>query len=53
MEAAATSVDYVTVADVDELAPIPDDELVGHRALIAIACRIGTTRLIDNVVVGA
>lgn len=50
IEPAATSIDYVTVADVDELTPFDDDAPVPSRALLAVACRVGTTRLIDNVV---
>jgi pantoate--beta-alanine ligase len=50
--AATTSIDYVTVAEPDALAPLDDGADVGERALIAIACRIGATRLIDNVVLG-
>lgn len=49
---AATSVDYVAVADADALVPFDDGADVGARAVIAIACRIGKTRLIDNVVLG-
>jgi pantoate--beta-alanine ligase len=50
VERSATSIDYVAVRDADTLAPLDPD--VGARALLAIACRIGTTRLIDNVVLG-
>jgi pantoate--beta-alanine ligase len=50
--AAATSIDYVTIADPDRLVPFDDGANVGERAVIAIACRIGNTRLIDNVVLG-
>jgi pantoate--beta-alanine ligase len=49
---AATSLDYVTVADADALVPFDDAALVPERAVIAIACRIGHTRLIDNLVLG-
>jgi pantoate--beta-alanine ligase len=52
VEKAADSIDYVEVTDADSLAPYAGAALVGARALIAIACRIGATRLIDNVVVG-
>lgn len=52
VEPAATSIDYVTVADADALAPFDGGAGVGDRALVAIACRIGKTRLIDNVVLG-
>ncbi len=42
-------VEYVSIADLDTL-----EEIVGEidRALISMAVRIGTTRLIDNVIVG-
>ena len=49
---AATSIDYVTVADADTLVPFAPGADVGERAVTAIACRIGTTRLIDNLVLG-
>ncbi len=52
VEAATTSIDYVDVAEADTLAVFPDGALVGERALLAVACRIGRTRLIDNVVLG-
>jgi pantoate--beta-alanine ligase len=51
---AARSIDYVEVADADSLVPLND--VVPDRALLAVACRIGTgsttTRLIDNTVLG-
>lgn len=46
----ATSVEYVEVRDADTLASVEDD--AGARAVLAVACRIGSTRLIDNVVLG-
>jgi pantoate--beta-alanine ligase len=52
VERAATSIDYVTIADADSLTPLEDSAVVGSRAVIAIACRIGRTRLIDNLVLG-
>jgi pantoate--beta-alanine ligase len=55
VEASADSIDYVEITNADSLAPFAsgNPELrVGERALIAIACRIGATRLIDNVVLG-
>jgi pantoate--beta-alanine ligase len=52
VEAAADAIDYVEVADADSLALREGDASVGARALVAIACRIGATRLIDNVVLG-
>lgn len=47
----ADRIDYVTVCDADTLQPV--DERTGERALVAIACHVGKTRLIDNVVLGA
>jgi pantoate--beta-alanine ligase len=54
IEAAATSIDYVTVADLEDLAPMDDEAILGETdaALLAVACRIGATRLIDNAVLG-
>jgi pantoate--beta-alanine ligase len=52
VEAAASSIDYVEVADADRIVPFEDGARAPDRALVAIACRIGTTRLIDNVVLG-
>lgn len=51
VEAAADNVDYVEVVDADSLSPLMDNE-IDDRALIAIACHVGQTRLIDNVVLG-
>jgi pantoate--beta-alanine ligase len=48
----ATSIDYVEVADADTLQPYDDASQTPERALVAIACRVGGTRLIDNVVLG-
>jgi pantoate--beta-alanine ligase len=50
IEEAATSIDYVEVRDPETLGPI--EGAVEGRALLAIACRIGATRLIDNMVLG-
>lgn len=50
IERSATSIDYVEVRDADTLAPIARD--VGPRAVLAVACHIGATRLIDNIVLG-
>lgn len=44
--------DYAEIADADELVPLVGDARVGERALIAIAAFCGTTRLIDNLVMG-
>ncbi len=46
----ASSVDYVTVADAEALVPLADDATVTTRVVIAVACRVGTTRLLDNIV---
>jgi pantoate--beta-alanine ligase len=50
LERAAAAIDYVELRDAESLAPIPDQ--VGARAVLAVACRIGPTRLIDNSVLG-
>ncbi len=50
MDRTATSIDYVEVRDPDTLAGLGED--AGSRALLAVACRIGSTRLIDNLVLG-
>jgi pantoate--beta-alanine ligase len=52
IEPAASSVDYVTVADPEAIVPLPDESAVPERVLLAVACRVGQTRLIDNVVLG-
>ena len=49
---AATSVDYVQLADADSAIPLAQDDLVDDRALLAVAAYMGKTRLIDNVVLG-
>ena len=49
IERVATSIDYVEARDADSLDAI---ERVDGRAVLAVACRIGNTRLIDNVVLG-
>jgi pantoate--beta-alanine ligase len=50
--AAMDSVDYLTLADPETLAPVAEDGEAGGRALLAVAARIGPTRLLDNVVLG-
>jgi pantoate--beta-alanine ligase len=52
VEPIATSIDYVTLADPDAIEPFADDAEAPDRALLAIACHVGRTRLIDNVVLG-
>ncbi|HXK17938.1 MAG TPA: pantoate--beta-alanine ligase [Polyangiaceae bacterium] len=44
--------DYADIADPQELSPFAADAGVGERALIALAAFCGTTRLIDNLVLG-
>jgi pantoate--beta-alanine ligase len=46
-------VDYLALVDAGNYAPVLVDDLDFHgRAVLAIAARVGTTRLIDNVIVG-
>jgi pantoate--beta-alanine ligase len=52
VEPVATRIDYVAVANPDSLEPSAGDSRVGERALVALAVFVGTTRLIDNVVLG-
>ena len=49
---ALDSLDYASIADADTLQPLPMDGNVADRALVAVAGYLGTTRLIDNVVLG-
>jgi pantoate--beta-alanine ligase len=49
VETVASSIDYVEARDADSLGAI---DRVEDRAVLATACRIGATRLIDNVVLG-
>jgi pantoate--beta-alanine ligase len=50
IEPAVTSIDYVEVRDSETLAPVGG--LVGTKAVLLVACRVGATRLIDNLVLG-
>jgi len=52
VERGADRIDYVDVADADRVVPLDDGADVEGRALVAIACHVGKTRLIDNVVLG-
>jgi pantoate--beta-alanine ligase len=52
VDAAANSIDYVTIADPATLAPFDASARLTGPALLAIAVRIGKTRLIDNMVLG-
>ncbi len=49
IEPAFDAIDYVAIADADTLQPL---DRVEERALLAVAAKIGKTRLIDNVVFG-
>jgi pantoate--beta-alanine ligase len=50
VEAGATSIDYVEARDPASLAALGDT--LDDRAALLVACRVGTTRLIDNIVFG-
>jgi pantoate--beta-alanine ligase len=52
LEPATTRIDYLTIADADDLTPHADTVELGERALVATAGFVGKTRLIDNVVLG-
>ncbi|MDD5309925.1 MAG: pantoate--beta-alanine ligase [Deltaproteobacteria bacterium] len=52
VDKAADSVDYVTAADPDTLAELLDSTVAEDRLLLAVAARVGKTRLIDNTVLG-
>jgi pantoate--beta-alanine ligase len=49
---AGLRLDYADIADPEQLFPLELKEVVGERALIAVAAFCGTTRLIDNLVLG-
>jgi pantoate--beta-alanine ligase len=50
LDPSVDAIDYITIAHPETVVPIEGD--VGDRALLAIAARVGGTRLIDNVVLG-
>jgi pantoate--beta-alanine ligase len=52
VRAATTDIDYVTVAHPSTLAPYDGTARLEGPALLAVAARIGKTRLIDNIVLG-
>ncbi len=52
IEGACDSIDYISAVDPASLAPLDDEALAGETMLIALAARIGGTRLIDNTVLG-
>jgi pantoate--beta-alanine ligase len=49
---ATTEIDYVSVADPTTLAPYDGASRLTGSALLALAVRVGKTRLIDNMVLG-
>ena len=52
LRSAGLRVDYVELRSADELEPLDDAEEIGERPLLALAAFAGSTRLIDNVVLG-
>ena len=52
VEKAATSIDYVALADPMTLDVFDRDRRLSSPTLLALALRIGNTRLIDNIVLG-
>ncbi|HYQ18400.1 MAG TPA: pantoate--beta-alanine ligase [Polyangiaceae bacterium] len=52
LDAGGLRLDYATLADADELVPLPEEGLSAERVLFAVAGFMGKTRLIDNVVLG-
>jgi pantothenate synthetase len=52
LAAAGLRLDYLELADPEELSPLPTAERVQGRALLAVAAFCGNTRLIDNLVLG-
>jgi pantoate--beta-alanine ligase len=52
VSAAATRIDYVTLAGAADLVPLAEGALVSERSVLAVAAFVGTTRLIDNAVLG-
>jgi pantoate--beta-alanine ligase len=49
-DGALFAVDYLALADARSYEPVRDDEAFDGTAVLAVAARIGSTRLIDNVV---
>jgi pantoate--beta-alanine ligase len=50
--AAGLRLEYADIADPDWLFPLSLQATVGERVLVAVAAFCGTTRLIDNLVLG-
>ncbi|HSC86557.1 MAG TPA: pantoate--beta-alanine ligase [Polyangiaceae bacterium] len=52
LDRAGLMIEYVELTDPDDLTDHGDDELVDGPMLLALAVRVGRTRLIDNLVLG-
>ena len=52
VERSTNRVDYVTAADPQTLVELDDGDLAPEKMLIAAAAQFGSTRLIDNTVLG-
>jgi pantoate--beta-alanine ligase len=52
LEDAGLRPDYITLADIESIEPLPNRALAPERALLALAAFAERTRLIDNVVLG-
>ncbi len=52
LDRAGLKVEYVELTDPDDLEPRADDALLEGPTLLAVAARVGRTRLIDNLVLG-
>lgn len=52
LAAAGLRLDYADIADPEQLFPLDSNGVAGERALVAVAAFCGTTRLIDNLVLG-
>lgn len=52
LRGAVDAVDYVAVRDAEDLSALPEEVPEGRRAVLAVAARVGATRLIDNAVLG-
>ena len=46
------AIDYVALRDADDLSELPEALAPDARAVLAVAVRVGATRLIDNLVLG-
>jgi pantoate--beta-alanine ligase len=53
IEQAADSIDYLTMAHAETLVPLDDGDELSGPAVLAVAARVGATRLIDNLVLGS